>query len=84
MLDLKKKKKRKKSFNFQFFKTVLLGNFLIWPKNTPKLQKLFKNVQNHQIAILSFTFHQKDALFVVDLFSQTFDMEVPTGQVVRY
>ena len=33
--------------------------------------------QNHHIALLSFTFHQKNPLFDVDLFSRTFDMESP-------
>ena len=35
-------KKKKKSKNFQFFKTVIFEDFLFWAKNTPKLQKLFK------------------------------------------
>ena len=63
---------------FTFSKQSFLGIFFIFGKNTPKLQKLFKNGQNHQFALLSFTFHQKNPLFDIDLFSRTFDMESPT------
>ena len=34
-------KKKKKSYNFQFVKTVIFGNFRFGAKNKPKLQKLF-------------------------------------------
>ena len=33
--------------------------------------------QNHYITLLSFIFHQKIPLFDVDLFSWTFDLELP-------
>ena len=50
--------------NFHFFKIVIFGYFSFWAKNTQKIQKkCSKNGPNHQIALLSFTFHQKKSTF---------------------
>ena len=45
--------------NFQFFKTVIFGYFRFMAKTPPNKKSCSKNIQNHQLALLSFTFHQK-------------------------
>ena len=72
--------KKKKSFNFHFFKNSNFWVFLFLAKNTPKFKKCSKNGQNHQFTLLSFTFNKKNPLFDVDLFSRTFDMKLPCHQ----
>jgi hypothetical protein len=52
-----------------------LGIFDFWLKTPPNCKSCSKNGQNHQFAVLSFTFHKKNPLFDVDLFPRTFDME---------
>ena len=50
--------------NSHFFKTVILGYFIFLAKNTPQITRVVKkNGQNHQFALLSFTFHLKKSTF---------------------
>ena len=44
-------------FNFHFFKTVIFGYFCFLAKAPPNYKSCLKNGQNHQFALLSFTFH---------------------------
>ena len=62
---------------FTFSKWSFLGIFHFWLKTPPHCKSCSKNGQNHQFALLSFTFHKKNPLFDVDLFPRTFDMESP-------
>ena len=59
-----------------------MGIFHFGLKTPQNSKKKSKNGQNHQIALLSYIFHQKNSLFDVDLFSRCFDMESPGRKVV--
>ena len=80
----RKKERKKTFFNFQFFQTVIFGYFGFLAKNPQKLQKLFRKRPKLSICLLSFTFHQKNPLFDVDLFSRTFDIESPTWIIIDW
>ena len=58
----------KNSFNSHFFKTVFLGIIDFWLKIPKKYKSCSKNSQNHQVALLSFTFPENNSLFDVNLF----------------
>ena len=68
---------------FTFSKQSFLGIFDFWLKTPQNFKSCLKNGQNHQFALLSFTFHQKNPLFDVDLFSRTFDMESPASRTIK-
>ena len=71
---------KKKHFFLQFplFQNSHFWVILIfWLKTPPNYKSCLKHGQNHQFALLSFTFHKKNPLFDVDLFSRPFDMESP-------
>ena len=46
-------------FNFHFLKTVIFGYFWFLAKTPPNYKSCSKNCQNHQFALLTFTFHLK-------------------------
>ena len=54
-----------------------MGIFDLGLKTPQNYKSPSKNSQNYQIALFSFTIHQKKTLFNIDLFSRTFDMELP-------
>ena len=75
------------SFSFSistFSKQSFLGIFDFWLKTPPNYKSCSKNGQNHQFALLSFTFQKKNPLFDFDLFSRTFDMELPIRMVTLF
>ena len=71
------KKKNFLFFNFHFLKTVIFWYCLFLAKNTPQLQKLFKERPKSSICLPIFHISlKKNPLFDVDHFSRTFDMEL--------
>ena len=69
----------KKKKNLQFLLSLTSNFFgIFFGLKTPKNYKSCpKSGPNHQFTLLSFTFHQINQIFDVDLFSRTFDMESP-------
>ena len=53
---------------FTFSKQSFLGIFYFWLKTPQNYKSCLKNGQNHEVALLSLTFHQKNLFFDVDLF----------------
>ena len=49
---------------FTFSKQSILGIFDFWLKTPPNYKICSKNGQNHQFALLSFTFHKKKIHFL--------------------
>ena len=49
---------------FSLFQNSHFWGGVFGQKNTPKLQKMFKKGQNHQFALISFTFHQQKIHFL--------------------
>ena len=66
---------------FTFSKRSFLGISDFWLKTPQNCKSCSKNGQNHQFALLSFTFHKKNPLFNVDLFPWTFDMASPQQKI---
>ena len=56
--------KKKKSLIFTFSKQSFLGIFDFWFETHPNYKSCSKNGQNHQFALLSFTFHTKKIHFL--------------------
>ena len=69
---------KKKTNNFSIFtfsKQSFLGIFYCCLKTPQNYKSCSNNGQNHEFAILSFTFHP---LLDIGIFSRTFDMESPS------
>ena len=60
---------------------IFLGIFDVCPKTVPKPKLMVKTKKNNLSALCSIIFHKKIASFDVDLFSWTFDMDLPKGSV---